>query len=135
MSTTLAAGVPVKLVFLDIRPVRHFDRARIREAAQLSTCNGIEMIPVHCSLSASGWGCGPAGALCAWSMKRLRLGVKAALQAQCGLYTTMVSPHQAVMWQEDWIGIAKSVDALHKIRPSIEGQTSDQPGVTGRDVI
>ncbi len=48
------------------------------------------MIPVNCSLSGSGWGFGPGGALCAWSMRRLRLGMRAALQAQCELCTTMV---------------------------------------------
>ncbi len=43
---------------------------------------------------------------------------------------------QAFMWQEDLIGVAKFVTAcLRKMNPSYEGQTSDQPGVAGRDVI
>ena len=43
---------------------------------------------------------------------------------------------QAFMWQEDLIGIAKFINAcLHKMKPSSEGQTSDQLGVAGRDVI
>ncbi len=42
---------------------------------------------------------------------------------------------QAFMWQEDLIGVAKLVNAyLHKMNPSMAGQTSDQPGVAGRDV-
>ena len=41
----------------------------------------------------------------------------------------------AFMWQDDLIGVAKFVNAcLHKMNPS-EGQTSDQPGVAGRDVM
>ena len=41
---------------------------------------------------------------------------------------------QAFMWQEDLIGIVKFINAcLHKMNPM--GQTSDQPGVAGRDVI
>ena len=41
----------------------------------------------------------------------------------------------AFMWQDDLIGIAKLVNAyLQKMNPS-EGQTSDQPGVAGRDVM
>ena len=40
------------------------------------------------------------------------------------------------MWQEDLIGVAKFINAcFHKLNPSYEGQTSDQPGVAGRDVI
>ena len=43
---------------------------------------------------------------------------------------------QAFMRQEDLIGVAKFVTAcLRKMNPSYEGQTSDQPGVAGRDVI
>ena len=39
---------------------------------------------------------------------------------------------QAFMWQEDLIGIVRFINAcLHKMM----GQTSDQPGVAGRDVI
>ena len=39
------------------------------------------------------------------------------------------------MWQDDLIGVAKSVNAcLHKMN-SLEGQISDQPGVAGRDVM
>ena len=38
---------------------------------------------------------------------------------------------QAFMWQEDLIGIVRFINAcLHKM-----GQTSDQLGVAGRDVI
>ena len=41
----------------------------------------------------------------------------------------------AFMWQDDLIGVAKFVNAyLQKMNPS-EGQTSDQPGVAGRDVM
>ena len=41
---------------------------------------------------------------------------------------------QAVMWQEDLIGIVRFINAcLHKMNSM--GQTSDQPGVAGRDVI
>ena len=41
---------------------------------------------------------------------------------------------QAFMWQEDLIGIVRFINAcLHKMNPM--GQTSDQPGVAGRDVI
>ena len=41
----------------------------------------------------------------------------------------------AFMWQDDLIGVAKFVNAcLQKTNPS-EGQTSDQPGVAGRDVM
>ena len=43
---------------------------------------------------------------------------------------------QAFMWQDDLIGIAKLVNACSQtMDPSFEGQTSDQPGVAGRDVI
>ena len=42
---------------------------------------------------------------------------------------------QQFMWQDDKIGVAKFVNAcLQKMNPC-EGQTSDQPGVAGRDVI
>ena len=42
---------------------------------------------------------------------------------------------QQFMWQDDKIGVAKFVNAcLQKMSPC-EGQTSDQPGVAGRDVI
>ena len=41
----------------------------------------------------------------------------------------------AFMWQDDLIGVAKFVNAcIHKMNPS-EGQTSDQLGVAGRDVM
>ncbi len=41
---------------------------------------------------------------------------------------------QAFMWQEDLIGIVRFINAcLHKMNSM--GQTSDQPGVAGRDVI
>ena len=41
---------------------------------------------------------------------------------------------QAFMWQEDLIGIVRFINAcLHKMNPIC--QTSDQPGVAGRDVI
>ena len=41
----------------------------------------------------------------------------------------------AFMWQDDLIGVAKFVNAcLQKMNRS-EGQTSDQPGVAGRDVM
>ena len=49
----------------------------------------------------------------------------------------LATPHimLAFMWQDDLIGVAKFVNAcLHKMNPS-EGQTSDQPGVAGRDVM
>lgn len=43
---------------------------------------------------------------------------------------------QAFMWQSDMIGIAKFVNAcLQKMDPSFRRRTSDQPGVTERDVI
>ncbi len=43
---------------------------------------------------------------------------------------------QEFMWQDDLIGVAKFINAcLHRMDPSFEGQTSDQPGVAGRDVI
>ena len=39
------------------------------------------------------------------------------------------------MWQDDLISVAKIVNAcLHKMNP-LEGQTSDQPDVAGRDVM
>ena len=42
---------------------------------------------------------------------------------------------QAFMWQDDKIGVANFINAcLQKMTPC-EGQTSDQPGVAGRDVI
>ena len=38
--------------------------------------------------------------------------------------------------KRDLIGVAKFVTAcLRKMNPSYEGQSSDQPGVAGRDVI
>ena len=40
---------------------------------------------------------------------------------------------QAFMWQDDNIGIARFISAC--LRKTREGQTSDQPGVAGRDVI
>ena len=41
---------------------------------------------------------------------------------------------QAFMWPEDLIGIVRFINAcLHEMNPM--GQTSDQPGVAGRDVI
>ena len=40
---------------------------------------------------------------------------------------------QAFMWQDDKIGIARFISAC--LRKTREGQTSDQPGVAGRDVI
>ncbi len=43
---------------------------------------------------------------------------------------------QAFMWQEDLIGVARFVNVcLYKMNPSFEGQTSDRPGVAGRDVV
>ena len=43
------------------------------------------------------------------------------------------STMQPFMWQDDKIGIARFVNAC--LRKPREGQTSDQPGVAGRDVI
>ena len=40
---------------------------------------------------------------------------------------------QGFLWQEDLIGVAKYINAC--LRKTYEGQTSDQPGVAGRDVI
>ena len=43
---------------------------------------------------------------------------------------------QGFMWEEDLIGVAKFVTAcMNKMNPSLQGQTSNQPGVAGRDVI
>ena len=43
---------------------------------------------------------------------------------------------QAFMWQENLIGLAMLVNAcLHEMNPSPTGQTSDQPGMAGRNVI
>ena len=39
----------------------------------------------------------------------------------------------AFMWQDDKIGIARFINAC--LRKTRESQTSDQPGVAGRDVI
>ena len=39
----------------------------------------------------------------------------------------------AFMWQDDNIGIARFINVC--LRKTREGQTSDQPGVAGRDVI
>ena len=45
-----------------------------------------------------------------------------------------VTDNAGFMWQDDLIGIAKSVNAcIQKMKP--QGQTSDQSGVAGSDVI
>ena len=50
-----------------------------------------QVIVMRCSLSGSGWDCGPAGALCAWSTRRPRSGMEAHAEAQCALSTIMAS--------------------------------------------
>ena len=39
---------------------------------------------------------------------------------------------QGFLWQGDLIGVAKYINAC--LQKTCEGQTSDQPGVAGRDV-